>query len=371
LKTRATVQLTNVKPQGHLGGSLPGLPSGRLPRLLSGTRWGAALLAVLLTSLQAQTLCAADDIRFGVFTRMGESTWQDVAATWKTAEDLGFDSAWVNDHLAPSFGNEDGSQLEAWTTLAALATQTTSIRIGVLVTGNSFRNPALLAKMATTVDHISSGRLILGIGAGWFQREYDAYGFHFGTARERAERLEEALRVITELWNAKHPSFRGTYYTLERAPYAPANVQPPHPPIVIGGQGRKWIVPLVARYAHGWNVPIGISPEGIRERRQIITRECERVGRTPCPTDVSVMLVLVTINRIPLAGPIVRLGARMYVDKEQAHSLLAGSPSAIAKHIRSYIDAGANEVIVTVNPPFDRKLLKRFAEEVVPLVRGG
>jgi alkanesulfonate monooxygenase SsuD/methylene tetrahydromethanopterin reductase-like flavin-dependent oxidoreductase (luciferase family) len=223
--------------------------------------------------------------------------------------------------------------------------------------------------MATTVDRISNGRVILGIGAGWFEREHQAYGFHFGTAKERAERLDEALAVITKLWTEDHPSFRGKYYTLDKAPFSPTNVQKPHPPIVIGGQGKQWIVPLVGRYGDGWNALPDVDPDGIRERRKIIAEECARSGRKQCPTDVSVMLPLVAITKIPLAGPVVRLGARAVVKKEVARSILADSPDAIVQRLQRYVDAGATEVILSLRPPFDREMLRRFATEIVPRVR--
>jgi F420-dependent oxidoreductase-like protein len=308
-------------------------------------------------------------VRFGIFTSLTGAEWSDVAAAWEEAERLGFDSAWVNDHLAATPpDDEDEPQLEGWTTLAALAARTERIRLGVLVTGNPYRNPALLAKMATTVDHVSGGRLDLGIGAGWFEREFEAYGFPFGTDRERAEKLAEALEVITRLWGEKEPSYRGKYYSLDEAPWAPANVQKPRPPIVVGGQGKEWIVPLVARYADGWNASIPVDPEGFRERLEIIRRECERVGRSPCPTRASKMLVLVTISGIPLAGPAVKLAGRVMVG-EGAGSLLAGSPAGIAENIQEFVDAGANEIIVTLLPPFDRENLRALAEDIIPRIR--
>jgi F420-dependent oxidoreductase-like protein len=305
-------------------------------------------------------------VRFGIQTPNQGAEWDDIRRAWKTADALGFHSAWVFDHFLPIFGDEDGDCFEGWMLLSALAAETERIRVGVLVSGVTYRNPALLAKMATTVDHVSNGRLILGIGAGWFERDHTAYGFHFGTPRERAQRLGEALQVITKLWGEDHPSFRGTYYALDRAPYAPDNVQRPHPPIVIGGQGRQWIVPLVARYADGWNAVSGVTPEGIRERRQIIADECKRIGRSPCPTDVSVLLPLVTITKVPLAGPMTRLGARILVGKETAKAVLADSPETIRRRIEEYAAAGVNEVIFSIRPPFGDDLLRRIATDIVP-----
>ena len=321
-------------------------------------------LLVLLMAVPAR----ADDaprLRFGIQTPNQDTTWEELRDIWKEADSLGFDSGWVYDHFMPIFGDQDGPCLEGWTALEALAASTTRLRVGVLVTGNTYRNPALLAKMATTVDQVSHGRLVLGIGAGWFERDHTAYGIPFGTPHERAKMLAEALQVITKLWDEDHPSFKGRYYTLDRAPFAPRNVQRPHPPIVIGGQGKQWIVPLVARYGDGWNAVSGVDPDGIRERRQIIQEECRRVGRAPCPDYVSVLLPLVAITNVPLAGPVVRLGARAVVGKEIARSVLADSAATIRDRIRAYADAGATEVILSLRPPFDRELLRRFAKEVM------
>ena len=310
-------------------------------------------------------------VRFGLQTPNQNASWEQIRDAWVLAEELGFDSAWVFDHFLPIFGNEEGSTLEGWTLLAALAAETERIKIGVMVTGNTYRNPSLLAKIATTVDHVSGGRLLMGMGAGWFERDHSAFGFHYGTARERAERLEEALQVITKLWSEDHPSHSGKYYSLDRAPFEPGNVQQPRPPIIIGGQGKKWIVPLVGRYADGWNAVSGVTPDGVRERIEIIKAECARIGRSPCPSDVSVLLPLVAVTRIPLAGPAIRLGARVMVDKEVAKSILADSPDAIEKRIRRYVDAGVNEIILSIRSPFDPDLIRAFATEVMPRFADG
>jgi F420-dependent oxidoreductase-like protein len=326
----------------------------------------ALLVLALLFTQPALAEAPPAHVRFGIQTPNNNVAWDDLLAAWKEAEALGFDSAWVFDHFIPIFGNQDGPCLEGWTMLAALAAETHRLRVGVLVTGNTYRNPALLAKMATTVDQVSHGRLVLGIGAGWFERDHSAYGFSFGSAHERARKLEEGLQVITKLWSEDHPTFAGRYYHLDKAPFAPSNVQKPHPPIVIGGQGKRWIVPLVARYGDGWNAVSGVAPDGIRERRAIIEAECRRIGRSPCPSEVSVLLPLVAITDIPLAGPVVRLGARAVVRKEVAQSILADSPATIQRRIREYADAGATEIILSLRPPLDRELLRRFAKDIMP-----
>lgn len=310
-------------------------------------------------------------LRFGLMTPTDGARYEDILRAWREAEALGWDSAWLNDHFMPVFGDTDRNQYEAWTLLAALAAQTERIRIGVLVTGNTYRNPALLAKMAATVDEISRGRLDLGIGAGWYRKEHFAYGFHFGTDRERAERLEESLKVLNLLWGEKHPTFRGKYYTLFQAPFAPRGVQTPRVPVIIGGQGKKRIVPLVARYADGWNAPIQTDAKGFAERIELIRQECQRIGRHDCPTRFSKMFALVTISKVPLVGPAIRAGARLLpqVDAATAWHLLAGSPGEIAEQIAPFVRAGCNEVIVSFLPPFESDTIRTFTTEVIPRVR--
>ncbi len=331
-----------------------------------------ALLVMVLAGpagAQSAPTPTAKKVLFGIQTGQQEVTYQDIVKIWKEAEALGFDSAWDYDHLMPIRGDVNNSCLEGWTLLSALATQTTKLRIGTLVTGNTYRNPALLAKMATTVDQISGGRLLLGIGAAWFEPEHVAYGFSFYSAKDRAAHLGEALEVITKLWTADHPSFSGQYYTLSQAPFSPLPVQKPHPPIIVGGEGKKWIMPLVAKYADGWNVPIGVSPAGVKKRLQIVHDECQRIGRTPCDPEVSVLMVLYSISDIPLAGPVTRLGARVIAGKGVSRSILAGSPKEITEQIRAYVDAGATHIIMNLQPPYDPALLRRFATEVMPNFR--
>ena len=331
------------------------------------------LAAALLFALPlAGAAFAGPKVSFGIQMVQESTTWEDLVATWKEAERLGFESAWLHDHFISTPGDRDDWVFEGWTTLAALATQTEEIRIGTLVTGNTYRNPAILAKMATTVDHVSGGRLDFGIGAAWKEHEHRAYGIPFYTARERAKRLGEALEVITRLWTEEKPSFRGQYYTLHQAEFEPKPVQKPHPPIVVGGQGKKWIMPLVGRYADEWNVPGNISPEGVRERLKIAQQARERAGRSGRLERVSVAFLLVSITNVPLAeDPVTRLGARLRVDKRFADAIiLAGSASSIRERIAEYVEAGANRVIVGLRPPIDHGLMRKFAEEVMPAFQG-
>jgi F420-dependent oxidoreductase-like protein len=316
--------------------------------------------------MQLAATAAAVPVRFGVQTPAEDLTYEQMRETWRLIESLGYDSVWLADHLAPVLGDKDRPYHEAWTLLSALAAQTSRIRVGVLVTSNTFRSPALLAKMATTVDHVSGGRLALGIGAGWVEAEHRAYGIPFHTAEERAQRLGEALEVITRLWDDDHPTLDGRFYDLERAPFAPKPVQRPHPPIVVGGQGPKWIMPLVARWADEWNVPLGITPDGMRARRAALDAECARLGRAPCVPDVSVFLVLGRITDDPVPEETARPQATTPFLEKVLVSLLQGSPAQITAKIRTYVDAGATSVIVVST---DHARLRRFAAEVVPAFR--
>jgi alkanesulfonate monooxygenase SsuD/methylene tetrahydromethanopterin reductase-like flavin-dependent oxidoreductase (luciferase family) len=177
-------------------------------------------------------------IHFGIQTAHQVPSLEDLIKLWQDAEAWGYDTMWLNDHIM-QFGKEDGPAYDAWTLLAALAEKTSRVRLGILVTDNLFRNPAILAKMATTVDLLSHGRLEFGIGGGWFQREHEAYGLAFPSGKERIERLEEALQVIRALWTQDEANFSGRYYLLVNAPFVPKPVQKPYPPITIGGQGEK------------------------------------------------------------------------------------------------------------------------------------
>ena len=333
-----------------------------------GSKVGVSLVGILAVALAGSA--AAKRIEFGIQTPQENVTFAEVLAAWQEAERLGFDHAWGYDHFAPLLGDKDGPVLEGWTMLAALARETTKLRIGLLVTGNTYRNPAILAKMATTVDHLSGGRLNFGIGAAWEGYEHKAYGVPFYTDKERAERFGEALEVITKLWRDDHPTYAGQAYSLLSAPFAPKPIQKPHPPIVIGGKGKKWIMPLVAKYADEWNVPIGLEPADVKDRIAEMQAECDRIGRKPCVERVSVFLPLISITNIPLAGPATRLGARLLVDKRIAKSLLVGSGGAIRDRLQQYVDAGATSVIVSLRPPYDLELMREFAKEVMPAFRG-
>jgi F420-dependent oxidoreductase-like protein len=311
-------------------------------------------------------------LRFGIQTPQQNLSWEELRALWQEAERLGFDSAWVFDHFMPVFGDKSGPTLEGWTLLAALAGETSRLRIGCLVTGNTYRHPAVLAKMATTVDYLSGGRLELGLGAAWYAEEHRAYGLPFYTAQERAERLAEAVAVIRLLWTADQANFTGQYYQLQNAPFAPKPLQHPHPPIVIGGDGRKWILPTVARYADGWNCPFGHSPATAAELNKVIDGYCQQLGRDPGEIERSIFLPL-ALSTSRVRGWMTLLGFAAYLRTwpwRASQRLLVGTPPQVTEQIRQYREAGITHFIFLIPPTFNpQATLRLFAAEVMPAFR--
>lgn len=278
-------------------------------------------------------------IRFGVQTPQQHTTWPEILSLWQEIDTLGYDTAWVFDHFLPIFSDPTGPCLEAWTALSALAMATRKVRLGVMVTGNTYRHPAVLAKMATTVDIISGGRLILGIGAGWFEQEHQEYGIPFRTTGGRLRRLEEALEVIKRLWTEEHANFSGRYHELRNASFKPKPVQRPHPPIMIGASGENMALGIVARHAQMWN-SFG-TPEVFRHKIGRLKDHCERVERNVEEIEKSVLLS----GQFPIGE------ARRQIDE--------------------YAAAGVSHLIFSLSASSkpDREFVRRFAEEVIPAYR--
>lgn len=222
--------------------------------------------------------------RFGLLTEPAVP-WPELVEQWREAERLGFDSAWVIDHLIAS-DDEQKPYFEAWTMLAGLAASTSRLRLGVMVTSNTFRNPAVLAKQATTVDHISGGRLELGLGAGWYEREHTAFGLDFPGPGELVARFGEALQVIEALQTTERADFDGTHYRLDDAVFVPKPVQRPRLPWLIGAKGPRMLA-LVARHADTWNTRR--PPDEAAELSARLDDECRAIGRDPASLIRSVL----------------------------------------------------------------------------------
>lgn len=307
-------------------------------------------------------------VRFGIQTGQQFASWSEIVRLWQRAETLGYDSAWTYDHFVAVMMDPFDPTLEAWSCLGALAMATQRIRIGVLVTGNTYRHPAILAKVATTVDVISQGRLDFGIGSGWYEPEHRMFGLPFGTARERCERLDEALTVIRALWTQRETTFHGKHYSLENAVHEPKPHQRPHPPIVVAGAGEKRLLPIVARHANVWS-SFG-SPEVYRRKTALLATLCAAVGRDVAEIERSVLLPAAITDDLSEAMPLIQ-GYAMYqqiTEDEARRWMLLGPAAAVRDQVAAFIDAGVTHLILTLTP-YNLEVMERFAADVMPAFR--
>ena len=311
-------------------------------------------------------------MRFGVFTSMGLQTWSGVLDLWKHLESTGWDLACVTDHFMPNTPEKEGAMLESWSTLSALAAVVPRMRVGTIVLGNTYRHPAVVAKMATQVDIISGGRLILGLGAGWQQNEHEAYGIPFYTMRERLERLDEACEVILSLWKNTRSTFQGKYYQLADAPLDPKPLQRPHPELMIGGGGEKVTLKIVARHADHWNVWGG--PEVLSRKGRILDEHCAAVQRDPRSITRSVNMALqITDKKADVEALAKTIETRMGRHAADARdTCLAGTPEQIRETLGRLQAAGCGVLFIPTlfRPLADlRRDLDRFIHEIAPAFR--
>jgi F420-dependent oxidoreductase-like protein len=280
----------------------------------------------------------ARQFRFGVCTDQN-MTWDTNVERWQRFEKLGLESAWLCDHLVqPS--RPQGPYFEAWTLLAALAARTERIRIGVLVTSNTFRHPGVLARQAVTVDHISNGRLEMGFGAGWYPPEHAMYGIPFPETKELVDRFEEAVQVIDLVMREDTSSFEGRYYQLREARSRPGSVQKPRPPLVLGAFGPR-MLRIVARYADTWNA-FG-TPAEMRERNQLLDHYCREIGRDPETLDRSLYYWVPKSDADP------------WVSEQAFHDVIG-----------PFIEAGVNQFIFDQPREDQFQMLEWVATEVLP-----
>ena len=284
-----------------------------------------------------------------------------VAQVARTAEQSGFDSLWTMDHLhqIDAVGDREEPILEAYTTLAALAAVTKTARLGVLVTACGFRNPALLAKMVTTIDLISHGRAILGIGAGWHEEEYRAYGMPFPPAGERLHQLSEAVQICRAMFTEYAPTFPGAHFTVSEALNNPLPITPGGPPILIGGGGEQVTIPLVARYADACNF-FG-APATVRHKIGVLERACRAINRDPAEiTKTWLGHVLIANSERELQIAVDRL-SRLYrlYPRATLGFALCGSEREILNQLGDYLSVGVDGIIVTVLDPGDEEYVRR------------
>jgi F420-dependent oxidoreductase-like protein len=279
-----------------------------------------------------------------------------------TADESGFETIWAPDHFVP-FGPPGAYVFEVWTTLAALARETTSIKLGQLVTGNGYRNPALLAKMASSLDVISGGRLTFGIGAGWYEEEYRAFGYEFDSGPERLRQLDEALQIITSMWTEPSTSFEGKYYSVTDVVNQPPGVQTPHIPMMIAGGGEKVTLKLVAKYGDLCNVQE--PPHEIARKYGVLAERCVNLGRdysTITKTSTSYCIIADTDQQARAAVP---EWAPMVFPGNLGDYGLVGTIGTIGERIARYDKAGVDELIIGFQDALNPETLRVFASEFI------
>ena len=261
--------------------------------------------------------------------------WSDVLNLTRHVEASGWDGVWYADHFMPNAPDTSGPWPECWTTLAALAASVPRIRIGALVTGNTYRHPAVLAKMVATIDHISGGRAVLGLGAGWQENEHDQYGIPFYTMPERLARLDEACQVIKGLYREAKFDFAGKFYQLRTASLEPKPLQQPLP-LLIGGGGEKVTLRITAQYADEWNV--WGTVDTLRDKIAILNSHCKKIGRDPNTIKKSAVALLF-MNDDPAANEKMR-------QRPLQQAAIIGTPAEVKQIVANYAAVGVDELIV-------------------------
>lgn len=305
-------------------------------------------------------------IRFGVQIPQEGVPFQAVLDHARAAEELGYDSVWIPDHLRAVAVRPGEPCFEAWTTLAGVLMGTRRVRGGPMVLCEAFRSPAWLANAAATLDHMSGGRLVLAIGAGWYEGEFHAYGFPWGSGRERVERLGEALEVVTRLWRGE--GFEGRHYRAGGTQDCPKPFQQPRLPIWVGGQGSG-LLRLAARHADAWNAPV-LSPEQVAERAERLRKYCAEEGRD--------MIEVTYEGPVWIDEDAGRIEARLQRSRESpnpilqtyARTAIAGTPDAVVARVKEYAAVGVTHVVCHFGRTTDLRGTELFAREVIPAFRG-
>jgi F420-dependent oxidoreductase-like protein len=311
----------------------------------------------------------AHPIRFGIQTGQQLIAWEDMLALWHRADGWGYDSLWNFDHFYPIFVDPEGPCLEAWTTLSALAQATRRARIGTMVNGNTYRNPCLTAKMAATLDHISGGRLNLGIGAGWFELEHRAMGFDFMTVPKRLAALDEACQIIKSMLTEPRTTLHGRHYHVTDVIGLPKSVQDPRPPILIGGTGEKVLLKLVAKHADMWNASAGVERMG--ELIGVIQRHADALQRDADAIEKTVMIPLAYKADADRQSFICNLiaGMRGTSPEEARRGIMIGEREECLDTIERYRKVGVTHFIFMLFQPVHEEDLQAFAEDVIPAFR--
>jgi len=316
-------------------------------------------------------------IKFGTFVPQGwrmdlveikdpVEKYEAMTHVGKVAEAVGFDSLWVYDHFHTVPTPEIETVFEAWTAIAGLARDTSRIRLGQMVTCNGYRNPALLAKIASTVDVMSHGRAICGLGAGWYEHEWRAYGYGFPETPDRMRAFREAVEIVVKMWTDEKATFKGKYYSIDGAINEPKGVQSPHIPLWLGGGGEQVTLKLVAQHADGCNFGGG-KPDQFRQKFEVLRQHCQTVNRdiNTITRSTNLNIILIDEGADPATASAPWRGNTSYEDYSRNDFI--GTPAQLVERINSLIAVGV-DYLITYFPrvAYDQTILRRFAQEVMP-----
>jgi alkanesulfonate monooxygenase SsuD/methylene tetrahydromethanopterin reductase-like flavin-dependent oxidoreductase (luciferase family) len=308
-------------------------------------------------------------IRLGMLAWNQYTDWPAMRAAAVRADQLGYDDLWTWDHIYPIVGSDDGPILEGWTVLAGWAASTQRARLGLMVGANPFRNPALVAKMATTLDHISGGRAILGIGGAWFETEHRAYGIEFGSSPgERLRWLDEAARIMRGMLRGEKPSGE-LYYGAHAVRNDPPPIQD-HMPLLIGGGGERRTLRTVAKYADMCNLGGGF--ENVKHKDEVLRRHCAEIGRDEAEIERTVGMGVCVIRDTEAEAR--RVNDSLFETQGRARvwpNQHIGTPEQVAEMMRPYLGIGFRHFICGFPGPHDAETMERMITEVKPMVEGG
>jgi F420-dependent oxidoreductase-like protein len=307
-------------------------------------------------------------IKFGLNATNQYTNWTEYRSLAETAEAAGLDSFWVFDHFVPGPFDPTGAALECFTTISALAAVTRRLTLGTLVLGVTYRNPALVAKMGAMVDHISDGRFVLGLGAGWYGLEHRMYGIDFPPPGERVSRVAEALEIIRRMWAEQPATFKGRYYSIEGALVDPAPVQQPHPPILIGARGER-MLRLTVKHAQQYNSAADATT--IQATNERLDQLCEEAGRDPGTLERTA-IVLHSFAATPAEEEAKQRRLEEIFRKpfsELENRVLTGSPDHVCEQLQAYVDAGVTHFMLSTMAPYDLDGVRIWAEEIAPRFR--
>ncbi|HET9852732.1 MAG TPA: LLM class flavin-dependent oxidoreductase [Candidatus Limnocylindrales bacterium] len=304
---------------------------------------------------------AAPSVRFGLQLWPQQTSWPELRETALAAEAAGWDSIWTWDHLLAIQGPWEQPIYEGWSLLNAVAAITSRVRVGLMVGANTFRNPGLTTKLATTLDHVSNGRAVLGIGGAWFQREHEAFGIDFGASvGERLDWLDESVSLMRRLLDGERVTHDGPRYTMVDALCEPRPIQP-RLPILIGGSGPKKTLRTVARYGDGWNTSGDL--ETVKGKLDILAAHCADTGRNLSEIELTVSFPTIIRNTVEAAVQQRRNQlARNGIPEPEVVPTLMGPPEAIAETYRPYLELGFTTVLARMPAPFDRETVDRLPE---------